>query len=255
MHEPLFRGVGVALITVFDEYLAVDTGRTVDLAVQLVDLGVTSVVIGGTTGEAAALNGPEREALVAAARAAIPANVPVVAGIGAPSTYQALDYLDRVVAAGADGVLALSLPGGADQVAYYEALAKQAGTTPLLAYNFPASSAPGIPLPVMIGLPIQGVKDSSGDPDRLLDTKALFDEAIYTGAAALLTLAGGIGCEGAILSLANVMPEACIAAFDGDDVAQASITASNRRAKSSFPAAIKELTAERFHVPIYRRMG
>jgi 4-hydroxy-tetrahydrodipicolinate synthase len=255
MTEPTFRGVGVALITLFDEYLAVDAERTAEFAAELVSCGVTGVIVAGTTGEAAALNGPEREALVSAARAALPSHVPVLAGIGAPSTYQALDYLERVLGAGADALLALSLPGGADQLAYYEALAKQAGNTPLLAYNYPGASAPGIPVEVLVGLPVQGVKDSSGDPDRLIDSKARFDEPIYTGAAALLTLAGGIGCEGAILSLANAIPEVCIAAFGGDGTAQASIAQANRRAKSPFPAGIKELTAERFHTPLYRRMG
>jgi 4-hydroxy-tetrahydrodipicolinate synthase len=255
MTEPAFRGVGVALITLFDEYLALDAKRTADFAAELVACGVTGVIVAGTTGEAAALDGPEREALVAATRAALPSDVPVLAGIGAPSTYQALDYLERVVGAGADALLALSLPGGADQLAYYEALAKQAGNTPLLAYNYPGASAPGIPVEVLVGLPVQGVKDSSGDADRLIESKARFDEPIYTGAAPLLTLAGGIGCAGAILSLANVIPEICIAAFGGDAIAQASIAEPNRRSKSPFPAGIKQLATERFHTPLYRRMG
>jgi 4-hydroxy-tetrahydrodipicolinate synthase len=102
---------------------------------------------------------------------------------------------------------------------------------------------------------VQGVKDSSGDADRLIESKAHFDEPIYTGAASLLTLAGGIGCTGAILSLANAIPETCIAAFGGDTTAQASIAEPNRRAKAPFPAGIKELAAERFRTPLYRRMG
>ena len=190
MTEPTFRGVGVALITIFDEYLALDAKRTADLAAELVSCGVTGVIVAGTTGEAAALNGPERAGARRRHPAALPSNVPVLAGIGAPSTYQALDYLDRVAGAGAGAVLALSLPGGADQIAYYEALAKQAGELPLLAYNYPGASAPGIPVEVLLKLPVQGVKDSSGDPDRLIESKALFDEPIYTGAASLLTLAG-----------------------------------------------------------------
>ena len=255
MHNPIFNGVGVALVTLFDEDLAVDASRTAALASQLVALGVTGVLVAGTTGEAAALSGEEREALVSAARAALPANIPVIAGVGAPSTYQALDYLDRVVGAGADALLALSLPGGADQYAYYESLAKRAGHTPLLAYHYPGASAPGIPLSVLAELPVQGGKDSSGESDRLLETKAHFDEPIYTGAASLLTLAGGIGCAGAILSLANAIPEICIAALSGDNEAQASITAANQQAKSPFPSGIKALTADRFHTPTHRRMG
>jgi 4-hydroxy-tetrahydrodipicolinate synthase len=255
MHEPLFRGVGVAIITIFDEHLAVDAKQTADLASELVACGVTGVIVAGTTGEAAALDAKERAALVSAAKSSLPRGIPVIAGIGAPSTYQALRYLEYAADAGADGLLALSLPGGADQREYYDTLAKAAGNLPLLAYNYPAASAPGIPVSVLTELPVQGVKDSSGEADRLIETRALFDEPIYTGAAPLLTLAGGIACAGAILSLANVIPETCVAAFSGDSVAQASISEANRRARSPFPQGIKELTAERFNTPLFRRMG
>lgn len=255
MHDPVFSGVGVALVTLFDEHLALDASQTADLAAKLVEAGVTGVVVAGTTGEAAALDGRERAALVTAIKAVLPSTIPVLCGIGGPSTYQALAYLDHAVGAGADALLALSLPGGADQTAYYETLSAKAGSTPLLAYHYPGASAPGIPIEVLATLPVWGVKDSSGDAERLLETKATFDEPIYTGSPALLTLAGESGCAGAILAIANVLPEISIAAFDGDAKAQASLSDAIRRSRAPFPAAIKALTAERFNTPAYRRMG
>jgi len=255
MHKPVFNGIGVALVTLFDEHLALDASQTADLAVKLVAAGVTGVVVAGTTGEAAALDSPERAALVSALKATLPPNVPVVCGIGAPSTYQALGHLDHAIGAGADALLALSLPGDADQVAYYETLCTRAGSTPLLAYHYPGASAPGIPIGVLATLPVRGVKDSSGDAERLLETKATFDEPIYTGSPALLSLAGATGCAGAILAVANWLPETSVAAFDGDAKAQSSLSEAIRRSKTPFPAAVKGLTAERFNTPTYRRMG
>lgn len=255
MSEPLFRGVGVALLTCFDEHLDLDAKQSADLARQVVEAGVTAVIVAGSTGEAAALERGERGELVRAARDALPPTVPVIAGIGSASTRQALAYLDEVVDAGASGLIAISLPGSADQRAYYEQLRERAGSIPLLAYHYPGVSAPGLPTEILASLPVDGLKDSSGDPNRLLEEHAKFAAPLYTGAAALLTLAGGIGCAGAILALANAEPERCVAAFAGDAAAQAALTTGNIRSQLAFPSGVKQYTAERFGISTATRMG
>src|SRR3954454_18357658 len=140
---PLFTGVGVALVTLFRPDGALDAPATADLAVRLADLGVRCVLVAGTTGEAAALTAEERGELIGALRAALPAEVPVLAGTGAPTGRQAAEHTERAFAAGADAVLGLSPAGVRDPRPYYEAVAK-AAPGPLLAYHFPGASAPGI---------------------------------------------------------------------------------------------------------------
>jgi 4-hydroxy-tetrahydrodipicolinate synthase len=49
MPEPLFTGVGVALVTLFDDDGEVDAKATADLAATLVDLGIRGGG-GGSTG-------------------------------------------------------------------------------------------------------------------------------------------------------------------------------------------------------------
>ncbi len=95
----LFTGVGVALVTLFREDGALDAPATADLAAQLAGLGVRCVLVAGTTGEAAALTADERDALVGAVRAAVPADVPVLAGTGAPTGRQAAELTERACAA------------------------------------------------------------------------------------------------------------------------------------------------------------
>jgi 4-hydroxy-tetrahydrodipicolinate synthase len=256
MTEALFTGVGVALVTLFNDDGTLDAKATANLAGTLVECGIQSIVVAGTTGEAAALPLEDRIALLEAVREVVPmGSVPVIAGTGAPSTRDARTFTAAARDGGADGILALSLPGNADLPAYYTALAAAAGEVPLLAYNYPAASAPGIPIAVLRGLPVVGVKDSSGDPDRLLETRATWDQPIYTGSAALLSLAGPIGCAGAILALANSEPEDCIAAFDGDAGAQLRLALPNREARARFPGAIKAMTAARFSTSAVCRMG
>ena len=94
--EPVFRGVAVALVTLFDESLELDAEGTAELAVRLVDLGVKAVVVGGTTGEAAALDPEERSELLAAVRKALPQGSGVPGNTGrAPSARQAARLTSR----------------------------------------------------------------------------------------------------------------------------------------------------------------
>ena len=255
MTQPVFSGVGVALVTLFDEDGSLDAKATAGLASSLVEAGMAAVVVAGTTGEAASLSLAERSELIRAVREVLPTGVAVIAGTGAPSRRDAVSFTSAACDEGVDAVLALSLPGVADLPAYYAALARAAGSVPLLAYHYPNVSAPGIPLAVLRDLPVQGAKDSSGDPDRLLETVTTWDQPLYTGSAALLALAGPLGCAGAILALANAEPEDCVAAFGGDAAAQRRLASANQAAKASFPSGIKNLTAARYGTSAVCRMG
>jgi 4-hydroxy-tetrahydrodipicolinate synthase len=253
--SPLFTGVGVALVTLFSEDGGLDAGATADHAARLAALGVRAVVVAGSTGEAAALDSGERLALLDAVRKAVPADVPVIAGTGAPSARQAAALTAAAVDHGADGVLAASPPFTADPRPYYDAVAKAAGSVPVLAYHWPALSPPGIDLAVLADLPVAGLKDSTGDAERLLAELGAWDGPVYVGASSLLIMAGLVGAAGAILALANAEPEACAAAFAGDGDAQRDLAAAHFAALRSFPRGVKELTAKRFGTSSAARMG
>lgn len=252
---PVFSGVGVALITVFDEQGAVEVAATADHAARLVEAGMQAVVVAGSTGEAAALSPDERVALITAVRRAVPSAIPVIAGTGAASAHQAVALTADAAEAGADAALVLSPPGTADVRPYYRRVADAVPGFPVLAYHYPAVSPPGIPVGVLGDLPIAGCKDSSGDPDRLLAQLAAWDGRLYVGSAAILALAGPMGCTGAILALANAEPETCIDAFAGDAKAQRGLAEPHGTAKEGFPHGIKRLTAARWGLPTHARMG
>ena len=258
--EPVFRGVAVALVTQLDERLEVDAAATTAHAERVVELGVSAVVVAGTTGEAASLTGDERTALVRALRAALPSTVPVIAGTGAPDGRTAARLTGEAADAGADAALVLSPPLASDPRRYYATVADAAGDLPLLAYHYPAVSSPGIPLDHLTELPVVGMKDSTGDPDRLLAELEAWDRPIYTGSSALISTAAHLGCPGVILALANAEPEGCVAAWnggDGDGVAQRALTAAHlaQRSNGGFPHGVKALTAARFGTPTRSRMG
>ncbi len=250
----IFTGVGVPVVTIFDHDLAVDAAATADLAVELVACGVTAVVVGGSTGEVATLAPDELMGLVTAVRDAVDASVPVIAGTGAPSGHQAAALSRSAIDAGADALLVLSPPRSDDPRPYYDTVAAAAEDAPVLAYHYPVSSAPGISVAQLNDLPVVGVKDSTGDPARLLAELTTYDGDVYTGSSALLTQAGALGATGAILALANSQPRDCVAALAGDRDAQLRL-APHHLALQSFPRDVKAQVAAVWGVPTHARMG
>lgn len=250
----LFRGVGVALVTIFGSAGAADPAATAKLAADLVSRGMRAVLVAGTTGEASTLTPDERVALIGAVRAAIPAGVPVIAGTGAATTDDAVGLTRAAAEAGADAMLAFPPPApDADPVAgdaagytarlagYYGAVGAAAAGRPVLAYHVPWISAPGVPVADLPSLPVAGIKDSSGSADRLLDELAHYQGASYVGSSALLALAGPMGGAGAILALANVEPERCCLAFAGEAAVQRELAEVHLAVRAGGPAELKRM--------------
>ena len=252
--RPPFTGVGVALVTLFDRGGGLDADATASHARHLVDRGVAGVLVAGSTGEAASLDADERSRLLTAVRAAVDGRAPVIAGTGAPSSRQAVTLSQRAEAGGADALLTLSPPGTDDPRRYYEAVAGAVGV-PVLAYHYPIASAPGIPVDLLCELPVAGLKDSTGDPARLAVELDQMGGGVYTGSAALVLQAGAMGARGAILALANVDPDGCARAWDGDGPCQRELVNGHRSGALTGIAGIKRALAGLYRTSAVTRLG
>jgi len=245
----LFSGVGVALVTLFTPAGDIDPAATGKLAADLAGRGVRAVLVCGSTGEAATLSAAERIALIEAVRGAVPAEIPVIAGTGAPSVGQATVLTREAVAAGADALLTWC-PAGTSAAAersalpgFFAAVRDAAGGRPVLAYHNPFISCAAIPVDLLATLPVTGQKDSSGSPDRLLDELAHYPGDTYTGSAAVLALAGPMGATGALLALANLAPEECVRALTGDAAGQRGLAAQHLAVRESGIPGLKRMLA------------
>ena len=241
-HVAPFEGVGVALVTLFDRDGGVDTAATAAHAAHLVEDGVSGVVVAGSTGEAATLDADERSALLATVRDAVDGRMPVLAGTGAPSARQAVALSQRAAGDGADALLVLSPAGVDDPRAYSEAVVG-AVDVPVLGYHFPAASRPGIPVDLVPELPIAGLKDSTGDPERLALEADAMPVGLYTGSASVLLQGRAMGCSGAILALANVDPVGCTQAWEGDGACQRDLINGHRVGALAGIAGLKRTLA------------
>ena len=248
----MFTGVGVALVTFFDDDGRVDPHATAEHAARLVERGVRGVVLAGTTGEADRLSSDDRVALLRAAREAVGETAALVVGTGRPDVGEAVAMSRAAVDAGADAVLVLSRPGDDDPRAYYGAVAAAVrAEAPLFAYHYPAVSPPGIPVEALADLPVDGLKDSSGDAERLVAELQVLRagppgaaRSLYVGSSAYLSLAGPLGATGAILGLANTHPELCVRAFEGDHDAQRELLPHHRAMAEDFPHGLKRRALE-----------
>lgn len=250
----VFQGVGVALVTLFDQAGDIDAAATAEHAAMLVELGVSAVIVAGTTGEPMSLERFERTDLIRAVRSAI-GDTPLIAGTGTASTRGATILTRDAVGEGVDGILALSPPGPVDMHRYYSEVVSAAGETPVLAYHFPAISAPGFEPEALAGFGVRGVKDSSGDIRRLLRLLEVFDGDIYPGSPFLAHAGGVYGVTGAILAIANAAPELAIRAFAGDAQAQKELASIQFAMSGNRWQAIKNATAERFGTSAVCRMA
>jgi 4-hydroxy-tetrahydrodipicolinate synthase len=241
--ELMFEGVGVALVSLFDDDGRLLPEQTAELAARLAARGVRSVTIAGTTGEPWRLDAEQRLALVRACRHTLPPGLALFVGCGHPDQDEAVRLTRALKESGADALLALSPAGVRDCRPYYDALATAADGMPVIGYHFPLIAPPGIALEHLPDLPIAALKDSSADADRLVATLAIFDRPVLIGSAAYLALAGPLGASGAILALANVEPERCAAAFAGDMAVQSQILDAHRRSLENFPHGLKAMLA------------
>lgn len=247
---PLFTGVAVALVSLFDDDERLLVEETAELAAALAAEGARAIMVAGSTGEAWFLTTRERVALCERTRAVVPDEVPVLVGSGHPDPAVAVRLTRDVCGSGADAVIAISPRGGNDTTAYYEALVEAASGVPVLAYHFPRVSPPGVPVELLGGMPIAGLKDSSGDAERLAAELDGYGGPVYVGSPLLLATAGAFGAAGAIVALANLAVALCVAAFNGDLDAQRALLEEHKRISPDLPRLLKQMVAEQRGTPV-----
>jgi 4-hydroxy-2-oxoglutarate aldolase len=199
--------------TPFDDKGEVDgAGFMANVRIHMAD-GLHGVVTSGSTGEAPLLGDDERMKLVELARALVPEDRWLIAGVGAEATRAAIWRTRDAAARGADAVLVVAphYYGGSmsDEAlaAHYSAVA-DAATIPVILYNIPKYAHFSLSAPLVAKLAkhgnIIGVKDSSGDLEILRGYMSQQSDAftVLTGSGGTLLPALEMGAKGGILGVA-----------------------------------------------------
>lgn len=174
------------------------------LSSDLIDAGVHGLTPLGSTGEFAYLDRAQRSAVVQATIEAANKRVPVIAGVAATTTADAVDQAKAYQAFGADGILAILeayFPLKDAQIeAYFRAIA-DAVDIPVVLYTNPQFQRSDLTLDVIARLSthprIRYIKDASTNTGRLLSImNRAPDMKVFSASAhipAAVMLIGGVG--------------------------------------------------------------
>ncbi|MFB6268008.1 MAG: dihydrodipicolinate synthase family protein [Halodesulfurarchaeum sp.] len=211
------RGIGAPLVTPFDADGAIDHEALADLTGWVLDRGLDFVVPTGSTSEAELLTIDERTAVIETVVDATAGDVPVVAGTGHPGFRATIRQTRQAAEVGADAALVVTpfyYEHGQETFAeYYRELA-EASPIPVYLYSVPAYTHVTLAPETAAGLAahenIAGMKDSSGDLEafqRIANATAEADFDLLVGSGGVFAPALDAGAAGAILAVANVVPD------------------------------------------------
>jgi 4-hydroxy-tetrahydrodipicolinate synthase/2-dehydro-3-deoxy-phosphogluconate/2-dehydro-3-deoxy-6-phosphogalactonate aldolase len=217
-----FEGIIPPTLTAFNADGSLDLGRTRWHINYVIDGGVHGVFPCGTMGEGPLLAFDEKVQVIAAVVQAAGERVPVLAGVGCPSTHETLRLAREAEREGADAVIVVTpyyyAPNEDGVLAHYQAVA-EAVDIPVLVYHIPSRTGNRLPLgllPRLKEIPdVVGLKDSSGDVSWLQSAMALAPKwRFFVGSDTLLYVGFSLGVNGAVSGVANLFPQLVVALYD-----------------------------------------
>ncbi len=225
----VFKGAGVAIITPFKENGDVNYEKFAEIIEDQISGGTDSIIVCGTTGEAACLTEEEHMAVIKFCVEQVNHRVPVVAGTGSNNTKTAIYLSEEAEKVGADALLMVTpyynKTTQAGLIDHFTEVAKRV-SIPIILYSIKSRTGlniePETVKTLVDNVPnIVGVKEASGSLSQISKIRAICPEAdIYSGDDDLTVPILSLGGLGVISVLSNVAPryvhDMCYKFFNGD---------------------------------------
>jgi 4-hydroxy-tetrahydrodipicolinate synthase len=213
MHNTMFYGTGVALVTPFDKNDVIDYAALAKLIDHVIAGGVNYVVTLGTTGETPTLNKEEKKQVAEFTVAHVNKRVPVVIGIGGNSTNEVLEAMQYLPLEQCDAMLSVSpyynKPCQEGILQHFRKIAT-ATDKPIILYNVPGRTGRSMVADTTLQLAkefkhIVAVKEASGDLAQCMKLVAGAPEHFYilSGDDDLVLPQLACGIKGVISVVAN----------------------------------------------------
>lgn len=221
-----WKGVIPAITTPFHEDLSVDHAYLGDHARWMIDAGCVGIVPFGSLGEGATLSHDEKLRMIETLTTALEGRAPVIPAVSALSTAEAVRFTRDAEAAGASGFMVLPpyvYASDAREMRAHVAAVLEATERPCMLYNNPLAYVTDFLPPQVHELArayphMTAVKESSADLRRVAWLRSLFgddtDFTILMGVDDLALEGFGVGVEGWIAGLVNVLPEESVRLFE-----------------------------------------
>ncbi len=214
-------GIFTPIVTPFRPDDAVDESGLRRNVAQWMKTSLTGLVVLGSNGEAAQLEENEADRVVEVVRAEVPGDRVLIAGTGRESTKATIAATRRAAAAGVDAALVRTPSFFKAQmstdvfVRHYTEVA-DASLIPVLLYNVTMFTGVNLQPDAVEQLArhpnIVGMKESGGDIGQIAEfvSRTPEDFTVLAGSATTLFHSLCAGCDGAILALAALFPDACV---------------------------------------------
>jgi 4-hydroxy-tetrahydrodipicolinate synthase len=224
MQQRDWIGVFPAITTPFRADLSIDHDALTDHVRWLIDSGCIGIVALGSLGESQALTSDEKVAILATCRRALPASVPVVAGIAGLTTGECVSLARRAAEVGCDGLMALPVyvyrGDWRETKAHYSAVIGATRLTCML-YNNPIAYGTDVTPDQLAELAerhenLHAIKESSGDVRRVTALRERMGDRIniFAGMDDMILESIPMGAVGWIAGLVNAFPEESVQLFE-----------------------------------------
>ncbi|HEC2155508.1 TPA: 4-hydroxy-tetrahydrodipicolinate synthase [Staphylococcus delphini] len=211
----IFEGTGVALITPFSNG-EVDYDAIKRQVQFLIDNGIQSIVVNGTTAENPTLTDEEKDRILTTVIEENAQRVPIIVGTGTNNTQKSIEASLRAKALGADAIMLITpyylKTSQRGLVAHFEAIAN-ATELPVVLYNVPSRTNSTIEVDTVVRLSthpyIVALKDATDDFNYLAELQQRLDTdkfALYSGNDDNIVSYYEQGGHGVISVVANVIP-------------------------------------------------
>jgi 4-hydroxy-tetrahydrodipicolinate synthase len=217
MQKKDWAGVFPAMTTPFKDDLSINHEAWEQKVDWLVKSGCRGIVALGSLGEAPTLTRDEKVELLRRAKHALQSRAPLVAGISALSTSDAVDFAKAAMDAGADGLMVLPpyvYRGDWRETEHHMSAIFKATPLSSMLYNNPIAYQTDVTPEQIIELRdkhanFHAVKESSGDIRRVTQVRLLAGDtlAIFVGMDDLVGEGVAAGAIGWIAGLVNAYPE------------------------------------------------
>jgi 4-hydroxy-tetrahydrodipicolinate synthase len=218
MKKAKFSGVGVALVTPFNNDYSLDFQGLKHLLQHTYagGKGVDYWVVQGTTGESATLNQAEKKQVLQFVIEQNEGQLPIVYGIGGNNTQEILETIQKTDFRGIDAILSVSpYYNKPSQNGIYEhfRLIAEASPVPVILYNVPGRTASNLKAETTLRLAehpnIIATKEASGDLIQCMEIAKYKpqDFLLLSGDDLLTNPMIALGAQGVISVLANGFPE------------------------------------------------
>jgi 4-hydroxy-tetrahydrodipicolinate synthase len=212
-----FSGLGVALVTPFNESGMVDFSGLQKLVEHQISNGTDYLVVQGTTGESATLSEKEKKAVLDFVLEINAGKLPVVLGLGGNNTHEIANKLSDLNEEGLSGILSVSpyynKPSQRGIVEHYKSISS-ATDLPIILYNVPGRTSSNMQVDTTLELAneienIVAVKEASGDLEQVMSIIKHRPEGflVLSGDDALTLPHISVGGDGVISVVANAFPK------------------------------------------------